>query len=110
MLTGPYFNESTSRPGDSTPSADDQVSGLTDGLSNEKDSRGRDRPGHYVDPNGDAQNALDSLSGTTTHSGQKILDDNSVAGVHVSKTTGNKTLHINRPRGKRDVKIRYPKE
>lgn len=84
--------------------ADDAVSGLVDGLSPEAGGK----KGHFVKPGGDAEADLEALPGETGSNGQKTLPDGSVAGTHVSTTTGAATLHINRPSGKRDVKIRYP--
>lgn len=97
---------------------DTEVSGLIEGLSPETDRRGRDRKGQFVNPEGSAEDALDSLSGETGENGQKTLTDGSVAGVHTSSgksggkqgnNTGSKTLHIKRPPGKQDIKIRFPK-
>lgn len=88
--------------------ADAAVKGLTDGLANETDQKGRPMKGHYVKPGGSAQADLDALPGTTGSNGQKTLPDGSTAGTHTSSTTGHDTLHINRPEGKRDIKIRYP--
>ncbi|MCW8197617.1 hypothetical protein D8B23_04105 [Verminephrobacter aporrectodeae subsp. tuberculatae] len=38
-----------------------------------------------------------------------LLPDANVAGMHTSISTGLKTLHINRPYGSKNIKIRYPK-
>ena len=82
--------------------SDEAVKGLTTGL----ESGGK--KGIYVDPNGNPDDALDSLPGETGDNGQKTLPDGSVAGVHTSTTTGARTVHIHRPTGKQDIKIRYP--
>lgn len=72
-----------------------------------------------MDPDGDADTALEELPGEMGENGQKTLPDGSVAGVHTSsgrsggkpdENTGSKTLHINQPSGKGDVKIRYPEK
>lgn len=89
---------------------DAAVNGLTGGLQNETDEKGRPVSGHYVKPGGDAQKDLDSLPGDVGKNGQKTLPDGSVAGVHTSTTTGADTLHIHRPSGSRDIKIRYPEK
>ena len=108
------FNESAEgdagAKGADTPKGqtDTAVDGLTGGLNNETDSKGRPTKGQYVKPGGHAQQDLDSLPGTTGATGQKTLPDGSVAGLHTSTTTGLDTLHIHRPSGSRDVKIRYP--
>ncbi len=53
---------------------------------------------------------MDTLPGNADEqNGQKTLPDGSVAGKHTSTTTGQDTVHINRPKGKQDIKIRYPK-
>ncbi|HET8730830.1 MAG TPA: RHS repeat-associated core domain-containing protein [Moraxellaceae bacterium] len=88
--------------------SDDAVAGVTDKLPNETDRRGRSVKGHFVSEDGDPQKDLDSLPGEMGENGQKIMPDGSRAGVHTSSTTGQQTLHINRPNGKQDVKIRYP--
>jgi len=86
--------------------SDQAVKDLTTGL--EKETGGK--KGHFVNPEGNAQADLDSLPGTTNDNGQKTLPDGSVAGTHTSSTTGASTLHINRPKGKQDIKIRYPQK
>ena len=78
------------------------------GKQPETDAKGRPVKGHYVNGGGNPQADLDSLPGTTAANGQKTLPDGSVAGVHTSTTTGAGTLHINRPSGSQDIKIRYP--
>lgn len=97
--------------------ADNEISDLIEGLESEKDSRGRDRKGQYVNPEGSAQDAIDSLTGESDGKGGKILPDGSRAGIHTSSGTsggtagennGSETLHINRPVGKQDIKIRFP--
>ena len=94
-----------------------QKSTGSEGLSSEKDGRGRDRKGQFVDLEGNAEKALDSLTGITNDNGQKTLPDGSVAGVHTSsgrsggqtgENAGSETLHIKRPDGKQDIKIRFP--
>ncbi len=89
-------------------SVNDAIGGITDGLENETDGRGRPVKGHFVNPDGSAEGALDSLPVTIGENGEKTLSDGSVAGIHISSTTGHKTLHINRPPGYQDVKIRFP--
>ena len=86
---------------------DNEIDNLIDGLEPETDSRGRPKTGQYGNPEGDIQSDLDSLTGETAGNGQKVLPDGTVVGVHTSTTTGRPTLHINRPRGKRSIKIRY---
>ncbi|CAN7409186.1 RHS repeat-associated core domain-containing protein [Acidovorax sp. LjRoot117] len=99
------FNEGADLPrGDS----DVAIEGVKEGLKNELDKKGRPVKGHYVKPGGNAQEDLNSLPGTTGENGQKLLPDGSTAGIHTSHTTGHQTLHIHRPIGSRDVKIRYP--
>jgi hypothetical protein len=71
------------------------------------DARGREKRGHWKKHNGDAQTDFDSLPGSVLPNGQKVLPDGSVAGIHTSTTTGQTTLHINRPKGQQDIKIRY---
>jgi len=95
---------------------DSEIDRLTDGLDNEKDSRGRDRRGNFIDPEGNAQEALDSLPGEPDNNEGKILPDGSRAGLHDSSgssggrsggNSGSTTLHVNRPKGKQDIKIRF---
>ena len=88
--------------------SDEAVDRLTGGLQQATDTKGRPAKGFYVSPGGNAQSDLDSLPGEVGANGQKILPDGSVAGVHDSTTTGVPSLHINRPSGKQDIKIRYP--
>ena len=103
--SGLVFNEGADT---SKGQVDTAVNGLTEGLKNETDAKGRPTKGQYVKPGGDAQKDLDSLPGTAGDNGQKILPDGSVAGIHTSTTTGLDTLHVHRPSGSRDIKIRYP--
>lgn len=88
--------------------SDDAINDLIKDLQNETDDRGRPKKGQYVNPNGNAQEALENLPGEAGENGQKVLPDGSMAGEHISSTTGNDTLHINRPPGKQNIKIRYP--
>ncbi len=88
--------------------ADQAVNDLVNGLPNETDSRGRVKAGQYVSDSGDAQSTLDGLPGTLTGNGQKLLSDGSIAGVHISTTTGLPTVHISRPPGKQNIKVRFP--
>jgi hypothetical protein len=88
--------------------SDEAVQELTDGLTPETDIRGRPVREHYINGAGDAQTDLDAMPGTTGPNGQRVLPDGSVAEVHISTTTGAATLHINRPIGSQDIKIRYP--
>jgi RHS repeat-associated protein len=99
------LSEKADTPKGQTDTAIDE---LTGGLNNETDTKGRPTAGQYVKPGGNAQQDLDALPGTTGANGQKTLPDGSVAGTHTSTTTGLDTLHIHRPRGSRDIKIRYP--
>jgi hypothetical protein len=98
---------------------DNEVDGLTDGLDNEKDSKGKDKKGNFVNPGGNATEAIDGLTGESDGQGGKILPDGSRAGSHTSsgttggeagENTGSETLHINRPKGKQNIKIRYPEK
>ena len=88
--------------------SDGAVDSLTAGLDNETDSKDRPMKGQYEKPGGSAQQDFDALPGVMGENGQKTLPDGSVAGIHTSTTTGLETLHIHRPPGRRDVKIRYP--
>lgn len=108
---GNVFNE-----GGSDDISDSAVDNLTDGLEHEKDEKGRDREGIFVDPDGDPQRALDSLPGEPDGKRGKVLPDGSRAGLHKSTgesggragpNTGSSTLHINRPAGKGNRKIRF---
>lgn len=87
---------------------DTAVDQLTDGVPSETDKRGRPVKGHHVNGTGDAQKDLESLPGEMGSNGQKTLHDGSTAGVHTSTTTGAQALHIHRPPGSQDIKIRYP--
>ena len=98
---------------------DGEIDNLTEGLDSETDTRGRPRRGQFVNPEGTAQEALDSLTGESDGNGGKILPDGSRAGVHTStgssggqtgENAGSQTLHINRPDGKQNVKIRFPND
>lgn len=100
-------------------SPDAEIDDLTNGLENETDSRGRPRNGQFVNPEGTAQGALDSLTGEPDGNGGKIMEDGSRAGSHTSSGTsggqpgensGSQTLHINRPKGKQNIKIRFPND
>ena len=111
------FNESSDTT--DTVDTDREIENLTEGLEPEVDAKGRPRKGQYVDPNGNSQEAMDDLTGDDDGNGGKDLPDGSKAGTHQSSgksggkagnNTGSKTLHINRPSGKQDVKIRYPNE
>lgn len=90
---------------------DEAVDQLIDGLPNELYDKGRkqgeENPNNYIDEGGNAQNGLDSLPGGMGENGQKNLIDGGVAGIHTSTRTGETTLHIHRPTGSRDIKIRY---
>jgi RHS repeat-associated protein len=88
--------------------SDNAVEGLTGELPNETDKRGRPVKGHYVDNKGNPRDDFDSLPGDVGKNGQKTLPDGSVVGVHTSTSTGQKTLHIQRPFGSQNIKIRYP--
>jgi hypothetical protein len=106
-LLDALHNESADRDVCPDSDSDDEIDDLLDGLEQETDSRGRPKTGQYSNPNGDAQSDFDSLTGTASDNGQKVLADGSRVGVHTSATTGRETLHINRPRGKQNIKIRY---
>jgi len=100
-----YHTEST----EDEKSCDQAVSDLTDGLPNETDRRGRPKKGQY-DAGGtgrDAQTDFDKLPGEIGENGQKTLPDGSVAGIHDSHTIGRPTIHIHRPDGSQNIKIRY---
>jgi len=99
---------SDKKSADDKKTSDDAVNELTDGLPGETDKRGRPVKGHHVNDTGDAQKDLGLLPGQMGPNGQKNLPDGSTAGVHTSTTTGAQTLHIHRPAGSRDIKIRYP--
>jgi len=53
--------------------AGNAINGLTNGLNNEKDSKGRDTPGQYIKPGGSAKGDFDSLPGETSSNGQKNI-------------------------------------
>jgi hypothetical protein len=90
---------------------DGSIDDLLKGTIPELDERGRERPGQYVKPDGDIDADKDSIQGETGSNGQKVSPDGSVSGEHRStskQTRGQRTLHIIRPKGKQDIKIRYP--
>jgi RHS repeat-associated protein len=112
-LSSLVFNEEA----DSADQTDKEIDGLTDGLENEKDTRGRDREGNFIDPEGNAEDKLAGLTGESDGKGGKILPDGSRAGIHdstgrsggkIGESAGSKTLHVNRPPGKKNIKIRFP--
>lgn len=105
--SGLIFNQNNEpTPADNSDTA---VGDLISGTTPEVDKKNRPVKGHYVKPPGeDAVQDLKNLPGTAAPNGQKILPDGSTAGIHTSTTTGHQTIHIDRPSGKRDVKIRYP--
>lgn len=87
------------------------IDDLLKGTIPELDERGRERPGQYVKPDGDIDADKDSIPGETVSNGQKVSPDGSISGEHRSTskaTQGQRTLHINRPKGKQKIKIRYP--
>lgn len=96
------FNESD----DSGESCDVSIDDLVKDLDPAKDKRGRPKKGQYNNPEGDPYSDLENLPGELKN-GQKLLPDGSSAGIHDSTTTKRPTLHINRPPGKQDIKIRY---
>ncbi|WP_265257063.1 RHS repeat-associated core domain-containing protein [Verminephrobacter aporrectodeae] len=106
LASGWVFNEKADTPKGET---DTIVDGVTSGLDKETDSKGDNSKGNYTKPNSvaTAEQDFGSLPGTVGSNGQKILPDGSVAGIHTSTSTGLKTLHINRPRGSQNIKIRY---
>ncbi|QHE86273.1 RHS repeat domain-containing protein [Hydrogenophaga sp. BPS33] len=89
--------------------SDDAVNNLTRGLRPELDKRQRMVRGHFVSDKGDAQESFNSLPGEMGPNDQKTLPDKSVAGIHTSTTTGLTTVHVNRPPGRQDVKVRHTK-
>lgn len=97
----------TTPSGNGSKESDDAVRGLTGGLPSETKD-GKPTKGQYISGDGDAEADLDALPGTVGANGEKTLPDGSSAGIHTSTTTGSTTLHINRPKGKQNVKIRYP--
>jgi len=107
-LLGPYFN--------AEDDSDSAIDDLIDGLEPELDKRGRPRPGNFIDPEGNPEEALGRLPGVSDGQGGKILPDGSRAGLHTStgrsggrigQRTGRPTLHINRPGGKQNIKVGF---
>jgi RHS repeat-associated protein len=90
--------------GISPEACDDAVDGITEGATP------GDKKGHFDKEGGDAQKDFNGLPGEVGENGQKVLPDGSVAGLHGSTSDGTKgreTLHINRPTGKQNIKVRY---